>query len=45
VTLVWVDPVTSATSGKVVLHNLDLTVTSDKTGETYWPNGLTGPDE
>jgi hypothetical protein len=45
VTLVWVDPVASATSAKVVLHNLDLSVTSNKTGQTYFPNGRSGPDE
>lgn len=44
VTMTWTDPDTSASSAIIVLHDLDLYVTSDLTGATYYPNNLDKAD-
>jgi hypothetical protein len=44
VTLTWTDPDSTATAAVIVLHNLDLTVTSALEGRTYFPNGRTSAD-
>lgn len=44
VTLTWTDPSSSASASTMVLHDLDLYVTSDMTGTTYYPNGGTTKD-
>jgi hypothetical protein len=43
-TLTWTDPYSSATSGSPVLHDLDITVTSDLTGVLTYPNGRSDRD-
>jgi hypothetical protein len=36
---VWTDPVTSTLGASVVIHDLDLTVTNQRTGRVYLGNG------
>lgn len=43
-TLTWTDPYSSATSGSPVLHDLDITVTSDLKGTLTYPNGRSDRD-
>jgi len=44
ITLVWIDPDTTASSATTVLHDLDLMVYSQKEGSSYFPNGRTNAD-
>ena len=44
VTLVWIDPDTTASSATIVLHDLDLMVYSQLENKAYYPNGLNGVD-
>ena len=44
ITLTWTDPYTSATSGTLILHNLDLSMTSALVDTSYYPNGLSQAD-
>lgn len=43
-TMTWTDPDTSSSASKQVLHNLDLSMTSDLTGTTTYANGGTALD-
>lgn len=44
VTLTWTDPYTSATSGTIILHNLDLLLSNDRTNALTYPNGRSSAD-
>lgn len=43
-TLVWTDPAASTGSTSALIHDLDLVVIAQSTGETYYPNGLDEAD-
>jgi len=45
VTLVWIDPDTTASSATIVLHDLDLMVYSQLDNKAYYPNGLNDVDK
>lgn len=45
VTLVWIDPDTTASSATIVLHDLDLMVFSQLENKAYYPNGLNDVDK
>lgn len=42
--MTWTDPYTSATSGTIILHNLDLLLSTDKGKATVYPNGKSAAD-
>lgn len=42
--LVWTDPPASTGATDVLIHDLDLTVTAQSTGNVYYPNGGSGAD-
>ncbi|CAM9508566.1 unnamed protein product, partial [Sphacelaria rigidula] len=44
VTLVWTDPPAETGASDVLLHDLDLTVIAQSTGNVYYPNGLSEAD-
>lgn len=44
VTLVWTDPPAQAGASDVLIHDLDLTVIAQSTGNVYYPNGLSEAD-
>ncbi|GAB5031948.1 subtilisin-like serine peptidase [Nannochloropsis oceanica] len=44
VTLVWIEPPTTASSASIVLHDLDLMVYSQLNKKAFYPNGLSKKD-
>lgn len=43
-TLVWTDPPASVGSTSALIHDLDLVVIAQSTGDVYYPNGLDEED-
>eukprot|EP00624_Nannochloropsis_granulata_P000737 evm.model.NODE_12910_length_10155_cov_26.200590.2 len=44
VTLVWIEPPTTASSASIVLHDLDLMIYSQLEKKAFYPNGLSNKD-